>query len=517
MDVKDVPNFSNPAGRYRPLFRSAPLLLPLCLLWFTGCRYMENWLANGFKVGPDYQKPAASVAEQWIDFNDPSIISQANGVEATAWWRNFDDPVMEGLVVTAYKQNLPLRRAGLQVLEADRRRAIAAGELFPQLQESFGNFQQTQRSPSGFSNSVPGSARSFGAWSAGLRASWELDVWGRFRRGIESADAKFNASIENYDDMLVTLIADTAATYVEIRAFQTRLRKARANIAMQEKSLQLAKQRYKNGIVTKLDVTQGESTVHQTKSLVPVLEQGLQKANNRLCILLGTPPRDLAEQLNVPAEPRIPDAPEEVVVGIPADLIRRRPDVRRAEREVAARSALIGVAAADLFPIFTIDGSIHWQSNDFSDLLSSGTNAGMIQPGFRWNILNYGRIVNNVAVHDARFQQAVVSYRQTVLEANREVEDAVADFLSSRDRAEELRKTVAATKESLALAQVHYNEGWIDFDRVNNLQQDLVPQQDDFVAARADVALALIRVYRTLGGGWQLRYQRPGTTDNRSP
>lgn len=499
---------SNEVGQilqHRSLCRRVGLLVCLGLLCTSGCAHLGNWLHNGFKVGPDYCEPAVSVAGQWIDFNSPSVISEANGVDEANWWRNFNDPVMDELVLTAYQQNLPLRVAGLRVLEAERQRAIAAGELFPQFQEAFGNFQQTQRSPTGFSSGLPAAVRSLGIWSAGFRASWELDVWGRFRRGIESADANLDASIENYDDVLVTLIADAAAAYVEMRAFQQRLKNARANVATQEKSLELAEARHKNGIVTKLDVTQAQSSLHQTKALVPVLERGVRQANNRLCVLLGIPPRDLSHELGNTGEEKIPVPPEQVVVGIPADLIRRRPDVRRAEREVAAQSALIGVAASDLFPTFTIDGTINWQATDFGDLLTPATNAGIIRPSLNWNILNYGRIMNKVAVQDARFRQLAVTYLQTVLEANREAEDAIIDFLRSRDRAEELKLAVKATAESVSLAQLHYGQGWIDFDRVDNLQQDLVIQQDESVAAQADVALGLIRVYRALGGGWQLR------------
>jgi outer membrane protein TolC len=179
--------------------------------------------------------------------------------------------------------------------------------------------------------------------------------------------------------------------------------------------------------------------------------------------------------------------------------------VRRAEREVASRSALIGVAASDLFPMFTIDGSINWQAPSFGDLFTPAASAGFISPGFHWDIMNYCRIVNNIAVQDARFQQSAVSYVQTVLDANREVEDAITDFLRSRERADELREAVKAAEESVSLAQLHYQQGWIDFDRVNNLQRDFVVQQDASIAAQADVAFALIRIYRALGGGWQIR------------
>ncbi len=501
MDVPDTPSRSI----QRDSWRWAYVLSCLALLWLNGCAHLSDWMHNGFKVGPNYDRPPALVATEWMDFNDPRVISGECGVDEAAWWQTFNDPVMDGLIYAAYQQNLPLRAAGLRVLEAESQRRIAAGRVFPQFQEAFGNFEQRQRSLAGYSAGLPPSVRSLGVWSAGFNASWELDVWGRFRRGIESADANVDASINDYDDVLVTLIADTAATYIEVRAFQQRLRYARANVATQEKSLQLADDRYRNGIVTKLDVTQAQSSLHQTKSLVPVLERGLRLANNRLCVLLGSPPRNLLEELGSTGNEVIPEPSPQAIVGIPAELIRRRPDVRRAEREVAVQSALIGIAASDLFPMFTINGSINWQATDFGDLFTPATNAGVISPGFNWKILNYGRIVNNVAVQDARFQQLAVSYQQAVLEANREVEDGIIDFLRSHDRAEELKQAVDATAESVALAQLHYSEGWIDFDRVNNLQRDLVIQQDQSVAAQADVAYGLVRVYRALGGGWQVR------------
>jgi len=476
----------------------------LILPGLTGCAYMGNWLHNGFKVGPDYSQPNVKVADEWIDVNNPRMIREVNAVDEVDWWQSFNDPILNDLVITACRQNLPLRVAGLRVLEAEAQRAIAEGTLFPQYQQAFGNFQQTQRSPTGFSRSIPGTVRSLGVWSTGLRASWELDIWGRFRRRIESADALLDASINNYDDVLVTLIADTAATYIEIRTIQQRLRRIQDNISMLTTSLEMAEDRHKSGIVTKLDVTQAQSTLHQTKALMPVLERGLRQANNRLCVLLGEPPHDLPKTWGDRGEQTIPEPPKHVVVGIPADLIRRRPDVNRAERKLAAQSALIGVAASDLFPMFTIDGSIGWQSTEMDELFTPATNAGFIKPGFNWNIFNYGRIVSNIAVQDTRFQQLAALYQQAVLKANREVEDAVIGFLRSHDRVEALQKAFEATTASLSLARVHYAQGWIDFDRVNNLQRDFILRQDELIAAQADVALAMIRVYRTLGGGWEL-------------
>jgi NodT family efflux transporter outer membrane factor (OMF) lipoprotein len=509
MDARKSPREAETMTGRRHPGRPVFALLLLALPGLSGCAYFGDWLHNGFKVGPDYHGPAAPVAKEWIDFNNPRLISQACGVDEAAWWCNFGDPVMNELVLAAYRQNLPLRVAGLRVLEAEAQRAIAVGGLFPQSQDVFGNFEQRQRSLNGFTNGLPPGDRSLGVWTTGFNASWELDVWGRFRRAIESADANLDSLVFNYDDVLVTLIGDTASAYIEVRAFQERLRYERANIATQEKSLQLAEDRFGTGIATKLDVTEAQSTLHQTRTLAPVLERGLRAANNRLCVLLGIPPCNLVAELGNTGEEALPRPPEQVVVGIPADLIRRRPDVRRAEREVATQSALIGVAAADLFPMFTINGSINWQASNFADLFTPDSTAGFIRPGFDWKILNYGRIVNNVKVQDARFQQFVVTYLQTVLNANRDVEDGINEFLRSSERAAELAETVKAAAESVTLAQVQYQQGWIDFDRVNNLQRDLAAQEDAWAAARADVAFGLIHIYRALGGGWQLRC--PGT------
>lgn len=481
----------------------AGVLLSAVVMLSSGCGYMGNWLRNGFKVGPDYARPAAPIAEDWIDFNDPRVISDRYGVNDAIWWTTFNDPVLNELVQVSYQQNLPLRAAGLRVLEAQAQRAVAAGLLFPQFQQAFGQYQRIQLSRNGNPVGVSAlPARAFDFWSTGFNVGWEVDLWGKIRRNLESADAELDASVEGYDDVLVCLIADTAAAYIEMRAFDQRLAYARSNVTAQQGSLRLAEARFRNGAVSELDVTQAKSNLGQTEALIPTLEFGLRDANNRLCVLLGTPPRELLPQFG-PGP--IPSSGPDVVVGIPADLIRRRPDVREAERNVAAQSALIGVAVADLFPTFSISGSINYQATKFSRLFSSGSNAGFIAPGFNWNILNYGRIVNGIRAQDARFQQAAVNYQQTVLGANAEVENAIIGFLTAQEQVRALQYSVTATQRSVELSMTQYREGLIDFNRVFNLQSALVQQQDDLATAQASVALNLVRIYKTLGGGWQIR------------
>lgn len=480
-------------------------LLLLVLSAASGCTGLSQWWHQGLEVGPDYCPPLAPVASQWIDAEDPRVSPLAE--HAWDWWRVFNDPTLEQLVWTASQQNLPLRIAGLRVIEARAQRRIAAANLFPQTQTAFGNFsrQQISRNAVFPPRTLP---REFDNWGTGFDLSWELDVWGRIRRAIESQDAELDASIEDYDDVLVTLIGDVAATYIEIRAFEERLELAKQNVEIQNKSLDVAEARVTAGRATQLDVDQAHSNLASTEALIPLLKQGRRQARNRLAILLGMPPSDVGSLLG--EFQSIPGSPQEVAVGIPAELLRRRPDIRRAERSVAAQCARIGIATADLYPQFGLNGEIRIQSEDFADLFSANSTAGFITPGFRWKILNYGRITSNIHVQETRFQQQVINYENTVLNAQREVEDAIVQFLRSQERTEKLKESVEAAGRSVDTASVQFGKGKINYDRVFILQVSLVRLQDEYVRAQADVAIGLIRVYKALGGGWQIRLNSPG-------
>ncbi|NIL98974.1 MAG: efflux transporter outer membrane subunit [Planctomycetales bacterium] len=493
------------------------LALVCSLAALSGCAQLggtslAEWFRNGLKVGPNYQRPAAHVADQWIDAQDPHVVSRS--VDHSHWWTALNDPTLDMLVQLAYQQNLPLRVAALRVMESRAQLGVARGSLFPQQQQAIGEYQRSQISRTTstsrrFTDLPPdlgniGIPRTTNLWNVGFDAAWELDIWGRFRRNIEAADASLNATVEDYDSVLVTLIGDVAATYVEYRTFETRLKFAQQNIEIQQGSLELAEVRFENGATTELDVQQARSTLANTEAALPALDARRRQAANRLCILLGMPPRDLANLLGDQAP--IPEAPAEVVVGIPAELLRRRPDVRRAEREVAAQSARIGVAVADLYPAFNIVGSLTVQSADLRDLFQGSSVAGFLTgPGIRWNILNYGRIRNNIRVQDALFQQAVVNYENAVLLANQEVEDALIEFLRARQRFAALQRAVRATERSVELALTQYRDGAVDFNRVFSLQESLVIQQDNLANTQGDIAISLIRVYKALGGGWQIR------------
>ncbi len=467
-----------------------------------GCG-LSQWIDNGFKLGPRYSPPTTSVADEWIDRDAPGVLAQPPRYDS--WWSVFDDPVLNDLIKTAHRQNLTLREAGFRVLGARAQRAIAVGNLFPQTQQAFGEFERIWESRN---TAAAAPLRSLDQWTTGFNLSWELDIWGRFRRAIESADASLEASVFQYDAILVSLIAEVATAYVDIRVFQQRLRYARANVETQRRSLALTEARAQAGKTDDVGVHLSRSNLATTEASIPPLEAGLRQANNRLCTLLGRPPTDLIETLG--DERGVPSAPAEISIGIPADLVRRRPDVRAAERAVAAQSAQIGIAASDLYPSIAVTGEVFVQSGQFPKLFNADSIAGSVGPSFRWDILNYGRLVNNLRAQEAGFNELVAQYQNTVLEANQEVEDQLTAFLNATEQVRFLASGVEQTKAALELLLIQYTEGEIDFSPVFILQTSVTQLDDQLAVARGSIAAGLIGVYKALGGGWEIRTLTPG-------
>lgn len=489
------------------------LAVVVTLISTTGCLTGPvEYFRNGLKVGPNYCPPAAPVSDAWIDYqHDPMSVA---GEIPWDWWRLFNDPTLDELILTAHEQNLTLREAGFRIHEARALRAVAVGNFFPQQQEAYGAYSRQMLSlgtgvQAGGGAGFPGITRYFSIWNLGTQFAWELDFWGRYRRSIESADATLDASVENYDDVLTILIADVATAYVDIRTLEQRILYAQANTKAQTGSLELAQNRLEGGVGSRLDVAQAITNLGQTEATIPDLRRQLRQAENRLCVLLGIPPQDLRNVLD--GAVGIPQAPAEVVLGVPADLLRRRPDIRRAEREIAAQSARIGIAEADLYPAFTINGNIFVRSTEFQNLFNSQSVGGNIGPSFNWNILNYGRIRNNVAAEEARFMQEVTQYQNVVLNAQREAEDAIVAYLQAQQQARYLRNATSGALESRDLVQSLYRGGKADFGRVYVAELVLAQQQDALAAAEGSIATGLIDVFRALGGGWQLRLDVPPT------
>ncbi len=460
-------------------------------------------------VGPDYVKPTAPEAEKWLESGDPQIESKE--ADFGQWWTVFNDPVLNTLVETAYNQNLPLQIAGVRILEARAQLGIAFGFQYPQQQQVDASGSVNQ-----LSKNAPNGAfadRYFFDYQTSLGAAWELDFWGKFRRAVQTGIASLEANIADYDDILVTLTAEVARTYVIVRTAEQRLIVTHENVKLQERSMNLANVRFKAGAVTELDVTQATSLLRSTEATIPPLEIDLRQAKNALAILLGKLPGEIDDLLGGVGP--IPGVPAEVAVGIPAELLRRRPDIRFAERQLAAQSALIGVAKADLFPAFSLFGSLGFQTSDkvgassndadLGDWFKSNSFTYSAGPSVSWNIFNYGRITNSVRVQDARFQELAVNYNNTVLGATQEVEDAIVSFLQNQNAVVFLADAVKASKRSVDLSTIQYREGLVDYQRVIDTQRDLTAQQDNLVATTGDVDLGLVSIYRALGGGWQLR------------
>jgi NodT family efflux transporter outer membrane factor (OMF) lipoprotein len=476
------------------------------LLMMTGCA----------TLGPDFTRPEAPVEPSWLTSDDRL---SGEPTEQAEWWKLFNDPVLDTLIDTAHQQNLPLQIAGLRILESRAQLGIAVGNRYPQVQQANGSVSAvglSENSP----NFNPAADDEFTNYQAGFDAAWEIDFWGRFRRGIEAAEANLSTSVADYDNALVSLTAEVARVYVTIRTLEERLALARANITLQEESLRVAQVRFDNGATTELDVQQATSNLADTRALVPILLKLLRQANNGLSVLLGMPPADLTEMLGGPGT--IPVAPLQAAAGVPADLLRRRPDVRGAEMLAASQSALVGVAEADLYPSFSLLGSIGYQSSDTGsssagDLFDSDSLFFSAGPAFSWNILNYGRIRNNVRVQDARLQQTLVNYRNTVLTAYQEVEDAMVAFVQSQQESGFRATSAQAARRSTEIANIQYREGSVDFQRVIDTERFLVAQQDQWTSTRGDIALNLIAMYKALGGGWEIREGREFVSEeNRS-
>lgn len=460
-------------------------------------------------LGPDFdaEQTAASakVNQDWLETTDGLNTA---ATDSRDWWTAFGDERLDRLIDLAYRQNLGLQAAGLRVLQARALLGIAVGAQYPQTQLGSGSASRTWPSEniSSIKNLPPALKSSAGdplnSYDAGFNASWEADFWGKFRRGIESADASLLQSLASYDDVLVILIGDVASTYVAIRTQQERLEVARNNISAQRRSLRIANVRFENGATTELDVQQARALLATTQAGVPALERQIRQLKNALSVLLGMPPQQLEEQVG---SGKIPQPPASIAIGAPAELLSRRPDVRAAELAARAQSAQIGAAEADLYPSFGITGSLGVSSAAFKRLLEQDSVTGFGSIGFNWPILNYGRIKNNVRIQDALFQEALVNYRNTVLNAGREVEDGLVGFIKTGIQADFLKKAVTASARSVELSLIQYRDGATDYQRVINSQQDLLSRQDQYVSARGSMVSSLVDTYRALGGGWQLR------------
>lgn len=455
-------------------------------------------------LGPDFQTPEVEVPAEWSE-QDSDLFRKPSQDESIAWWTQFKDPVLDELIQIAYKQNLSLRSAGLRIMEARAQLGQVEGNIFPQVQEMTGDLTTI---------GTPGPApdRYYNSGSVGFDAAWELDFWGKFRRGIESADDNLLASIADYDDILVTLTAEVARTYVNIRILQERIDLAQKNGELQQNSLKLVTLQLEAGTVTELDVLQAKTLLFSTKATIPNMRATLYTYKHALAVLLGMFPTEVENYLQ--SMETIPELSTKIAIGVPAELLRRRPDIRRVEMRAAAQSAQIGIARAELFPSFTLFGTLGWSAtdrggDDLGNIFDANSFSYSFGPAFKWNLFNYGRLKNQVRIQDARLQQLITSYQETVLNAAREVEDAMQGFDQAKKEAKLLDQGVASSKRSTELSMLQYQEGLADYQRVLDSTRSLTQKQDQYAQTKGKIATNVIALFKALGGGWQIREGKP--------
>lgn len=478
-----------------------PRYRPFSILY--GITAVLSLTISACMVGPDFRRPDVAVSSTWIESGDGRVKSETG--DYRNWWRAFNNPVLNKLIDRAYEENLSLKIAGVRVIEARAQLGIAGGRFYPQTQQASGSLDHRRTSRSSAQAFPPAE---FTEDQIAVSASWELDFWGKFRRAIESAGATWLATAADYDNALVSLTADVADSYINVRTLEKRIGIARQNVETQEESVKIAEARFRFGAASQLDVEQARTELNNTLASIPALETQLRQQKDALCVLLGMAPNDLADMLKGTSE--IPVSPREVAVGIPADLLRRRPDIRSAEYQAVAQSAQIGVAKADLYPALSLSGNFGFLSSNagqssLGDIFQWKSRTYQIGPSFQWNIFNYGQIRNNVRFQDAKLQELLLTYQNTVLKAQQNVEDNLAAFLLAQERASFLAKSAEAARSSFDLAVKQYREGIKDFTVVLLAQQSLLSEQDNLASTLGSISVNLVGVYRALGGGWEIR------------
>ncbi|PTQ70580.1 efflux transporter outer membrane subunit [Pseudomonas sp. GV071] len=452
-------------------------------------------LGGCVRLGPDFQSPA----QPWVEHWNTQALQQASQhhsqPDSRQWWHVFTDPVLDQLIAEADAHNADLEIAGLRVMEARAQLGIALSYRYPQVQQVSADSGYLKRRQWGGDNPQDNHL-----WqhSAGFDVGWELDFWGRFSRAIESADAAWFAAQGNYENALVLLHAQVAQTYYALRTAEARLLIAKNNAKLQKRSYEITERLFASGDNAELDLQQAKTQYLGTLSTIPDFEAQVASTGNALAILIGRPPGAMPElHSNTGVVPLVDRA---VLQGVPADLLLRRPDVRTAEAQVAAQSALIGVAEADLYPSISLFGSIVWSANSLDG--TSNTLDLIAGPSLRWDVFDHGRIRNNVRIQDARLQQLIVIYQDSVRQAAREADDAATGLLKALERERILSEASIAAERSVALANTQYREGYSDFQRVLDAQAALFAQQDNYLVNRNTAINSLIALYKAVGGGW---------------
>ena len=451
---------------------------------------------SGCAVGPDFVPPEPQVPDRWSEFAPASAAQSDGEKDLTRWWTAFDDPMLSSLVERAVATNLDLKLAEARLRQARAARGVAAGGLGPTLDAS-GSYQRARSSSNG---SGQGAAVTSDQYMAGFDAGWEIDIFGGRRRTLEAAEADLQAAEESRRDVLVSLLAEVAREYIQLRTYQQQIVITQQNLAAQQHSARLTRRRFEGGFVSGLDVANAEAQSATTASQLPLLESSARQTIYSLSILLGQAPAALDQELSPTGA--IPGAPMAVLAGVPSELLRRRPDIQQAEAQIHAATARIGVAVAELFPKFTIAGSLGWLSTGSGSLFDASNRFWAYGPSMSWRLFESGSLEAGVEVQRALQDQAFIVYRQTVLTALQEVENALVAAVKDQARREALAVAVQANNKALALARQQYVEGLTDFINVLQSQLALYVTESALVQSTAAVSTDLVALYKALGGGW---------------
>jgi NodT family efflux transporter outer membrane factor (OMF) lipoprotein len=472
-----------------------PILLVLFIIVVSGCP----------AVGPNYVRPDTTVYQSWnTQIKNDSGVKEAGAENLANWWSALGDPMLSSLIDRAQKGNLDLKKAQASIREARARRGLARASFFPTIEASGSDTrsrgsENTGGVTTGTSN-VMTSVMTSDLYSLGFDASWELDIFGGVRRSVEAAGANVEASQENMRDVLVSLVAEVAKDYVDVRTYQARIATAEDNLKTQEETYQLTVWRNQAGLSDELDVQQARYNLENTRSNIPTLRTGLDAAMNSIAVLLGEQPGWVHEELSK-QEP-IPAAPMNIAAGVPADILRRRPDIRKAERELASQTAQIGVATADLYPKFTLSGSIGLESISTGNLLSSGSRNYSFGPSITIPIFSGGYTLQNIEIQSALQEQYLIAYKTAILGALKDVENALIAYVQEQYRRQALIDASAAAKQAAELAKNKYLSGLIAFSDVLDAQRSLLSYEDELATSEGTVTTNLISLYKALGGGW---------------
>jgi len=455
-------------------------------------------LLGGCKVGPNYARPEPSVPDAWTQSAQADL--RAGAAPLQEYWDQFSDPVLVELIRRASQGNLNLKLAAARIDEARALRGVSRAPLLPSVAGT-ADAALTRASEEITPTLPPGIDREAEFYSVGGAVAWELDLWGRIRRGVESASASLEATVEDYRDTLVVYYAEVAGAYVNIRTLQERIQYARKNARSQAETLQLTLDLNEAGLVSDLDVNQARLNLKRTESTIPQLETALAKTIHLLNTLLGDAPGTVDALIEIPGQ--IPIPPDTVQIGIPADLLRNRPDVRRAERQLAAQSAQIGVAKANLYPALYLPGTLTLEAFDPGNL-NGGSLAYAFGPSVRWKLFSGGQVRNQIRAEEARTSQSLHLYELSILQALQEVEDAMVAFLKEKDRLGYLQESRTAATNSVRLVKDLYVDGLTQFQNVLDMERSLFIEEDQLTQSRGLIAQSAVMIYKALGGGWDL-------------